>query len=142
MDGLGLKAIAAQLNEEGVPFPIVGRRGRGSWAPSVIREMLRNPRYRGLYVHGKVKKVRRAGAVQRVKADPTEVITVEIPEWRIIDDDTWIAVQESFHSRKPTQGRAAHDRPAARYPLTGRAPWSGSSSNFAPSSDGWPGRSP
>src|SRR6266545_4732400 len=78
LDGRGLKAIARALNREGVPSPSAGRRGTGSWAPSCIRMMLQNARYRGLYVHGREKKLRRAGSVQRVKADPTEVLTIEI----------------------------------------------------------------
>ena len=32
--GRGLKQIAHQLNDEGVPAPSAGRRGSGSWAPS------------------------------------------------------------------------------------------------------------
>src|SRR5690606_31965140 len=66
LGGRGLKAIAHGLNREGVPSPTVGRRGSGSWAPSGIRAMLLNPRYRGLYVHGRVKKARRKGKRVRV----------------------------------------------------------------------------
>ena len=75
----GLKQIAHSLNAEGVPPPSAGRRGTGSWAPTCIRAMLLNPRYRGLYVHGKLKKVRRNGNVLRVKADPSEIITTDLP---------------------------------------------------------------
>lgn len=58
----GLKAIAHQLNNEGIPAPSAGRRGSGSWAPSAVRTILRNPRYRGVYIHGRIKKVRQAAA--------------------------------------------------------------------------------
>ncbi len=118
LEGRGLKTIAHRLNDEGVPSPTVGRRGRGSWAPTGIREMLRNPRYRGEYIHGRVKKLRRGGRVVRVKADPSEVIAVDIPEWRIVDDETWFAVQERFAARKPMGSRG---RPAAKYALSGIA---------------------
>lgn len=116
-DGMGLKSIAHALNAEGVPPPAAGRRGSGSWAPSAIRAMLLNPRYRGVYIHGRVKKVRQGGAARRVKADPQETIVVEIPEWRIVDDETWFAVHELFTSRGQTP-RKPLGRPA-RYALSG-----------------------
>jgi site-specific DNA recombinase len=120
--GLGLKALARALNREGVPPPKAGRRGSGSWAPTCIRAMLQNPRYRGVYVHGKIKKLRRAGEVSRVRAEPTEIMIIDIPEWRIVDDETWFAVQERFASRvRDPSTISRHGGPAARYPLTGIA---------------------
>ena len=116
--GRGLKQIAHGLNNDGVPAPSVGRRGSGSWAPSAVRTILLNARYRGVYIHGRIKKVRQAGAVIRVKADPTEMLTIEIPEWRIVDDATWFAVNAKFGSRE-SSNRAG--RPASKYPLTGIA---------------------
>lgn len=115
----GLKAIASKLNEEGVPAPMAGRRGTGSWSPGAVRVMLLNPRYRGLYVHGKVKRVRRGGAAERIKADPSEVLTREIPEWRIVDDETWLAVQEKFAER--ANGPEKTPRTMGRYALSGIA---------------------
>lgn len=118
----GLKAIAIGLNNDGVPPPSAGRRGTGSWSPGALRAMLINPRYRGLYVHGKVKKVRRNGCVERVKADPTDVITVEIPEWQIIDDETWSIVQERFAARVECRGPSGRGgNSTARYALSGIA---------------------
>ncbi len=127
--GSGLKAIARALNRESVPCPTVGRRGSGSWNPGGIRPMLMNPRYRGVYMHGRMKLLRRAGKTIRQKADPSEVITVELPEWRIVDDSTWFAVAELFDKRtgerkeKIAAGKPAprSKRPAAKYPLSGIA---------------------
>lgn len=116
--GRGHKTIAHALNNEGVPAPSAGRRGSGSWSPSSVRVILLNPRYRGIYIHGRLKKVRQGGAFVRVKADPHEMITTEIAEWRIVDDDTWFAVQERFTSRGP---RGPVGRPAPRYALIGIA---------------------
>ena len=121
VDGRGLKAIARGLNHEGVPPPSAGRRGTGSWAPSCVRVMLQNPRYRGVYIHGRVKKVRRAGCVQRVKADPAEILMVDIPEWRIVEDDVWFAAQARFTKRAAQEPALRRDRPAAKYPLSGIA---------------------
>jgi hypothetical protein len=101
-DGRGLKQIAHALNNEAVPAPSAGRRGSGSWAPSAVRTILLTPRYRGTYIHGRIKMVRQSNGVIRVKADPTEMITVDIPEWQIVDDAIWFAVNERFTSRTPT----------------------------------------
>ena len=100
--GRGLKQIAHQLNDEAVPAPSAGRRGSGSWASSAVRTILLNARYRGVYIHGRIKKVRQAGSMVRVKADPTEVLVTDVPEWRIIDDATWFAVNERFTTRGPS----------------------------------------
>lgn len=113
----GIKAIAHQLNEEGVPAPAAGRRGSGSWAPGAVRTILLNPRYRGVYIHGRIKKLRQGGGTIRVKAEPHELITIELPEWRIVDDATWFAVQERFTTRGPRPRSAqAH---GAKYALSG-----------------------
>jgi site-specific DNA recombinase len=79
LDGRGLRAIAHQLHLEGVPAPSAGRRGSGSWAPSAIRSILLNARYRGVYIHGRIKKLRHGGVPVRVKADPQDTIVTELP---------------------------------------------------------------
>jgi len=111
----GLKQIAHKLNNEGVSAPAAGRRGSGSWSPSAVRTILLNPRYRGVYIHGRIKKVRQGGGLIRVKADPREVLTVDLPEWRIVNDAIWFAVQERFTTRGPS---LRIGRPAAKYALT------------------------
>ncbi len=118
LEGRGFKAIARALNREGVPSPTVGRRGSGSWAPSCIRSMLLNDRYRGVYIHGRVKKLRRATSVKRVRADPAEVIMLEIPEWRIVDDETFLAVQQRFAEKASAPRVGRRDLPGAKYPLS------------------------
>ena len=113
----GIKAIAHQLNADGVPAPSAGRRGSGSWAPGAVRTILLNPRYRGVYLHGRIKKLRQGGGVIRVKAEPHEMLTMELPEWRIVDDITWFAVQERFTKRGPQPRSAQAD--GAKYALSG-----------------------
>jgi site-specific DNA recombinase len=44
-EGAGLRTIAKTLNERGIPSPRAGKRGTGSWAPTVVRTMLHNERY-------------------------------------------------------------------------------------------------
>ena len=58
--GRGLKQIAHRLNHEGVPAPSAGRRGSGAWVPGAVRTILLNVRYRGVYLHGRIKKLRQA----------------------------------------------------------------------------------
>ncbi len=54
----------------------------------------------------------------RVKADPTEVLITDVPEWRIVDDATWFAVNERFTTRGPSPRSG---RPLGKYPLSGIA---------------------
>jgi hypothetical protein len=86
-----------------------------------VRTILLNPRYRGVYLHGRIKKLRQHGASCRVKADPREVIETEIPEWRIVDDATWFAVNTRFTTRDPTCEATPNvqKKPAAKHALTG-----------------------
>ena len=115
--GRGLRQIAHRLNNEGLQAPSAGRRGSGSWSSSAVRTILLNVRYRGIYLHGRIKKLRQGGTICRIKADPRDVIETEIPEWRIVDDATWFAVQERFTTRDPQAGSAT--KPRAKYALTG-----------------------
>lgn len=117
-DGLGFKKIAYTLNADCVAPPAAGKRGTGTWAPGCIRAMLLNARYRGVYVHGKVKKLRQGGAVTRVRAEASDVITVEIPEWRIVDDETWAKAQAAF---EPASLVRRMSKTRAKYALTGIA---------------------
>jgi hypothetical protein len=69
---------------------------------------LLNACYRGVYVHGRIKKARQGRGAVRVTADPSEVMVVEIPEWRIVDDATWFAVK--LGSRRAARMRAQAGR--------------------------------
>ncbi len=121
LEGRGLKKIAIGLNNDGIPSPMAGTRGTGSWSPGAITVMLRNERYHGVYAHGKVKRVKKGKkkvVVGRSSTDPTmEVTRKDMPEWRIIDEDSWIAVQRKIEKRKHDQVRRPW-APTARYALT------------------------
>jgi hypothetical protein len=117
LSGRGLKQIAHRLNEEGIPAPSAGRRGSGSWSPGAARTILLNVRYRGVYLHGRIKKLRQGGTVCRIKADPREAIETEVPEWRIVDDATWFAVHARFSTREPRADVAT--KLGTKYALTG-----------------------
>jgi site-specific DNA recombinase len=104
LSGLGLTRIAGVLNDRGIAPPSAGRRGCGWWSPGAIREILRRERYRGVYVHGVKDRVRRDGKRKAVLADPSKVVRVEIPEWRIIDEPTWEAVQKLIAQKADLAG--------------------------------------
>ena len=119
--GAGLKRIAVRLNNEHVAPPSAGRRGTGSWCPGAIREMLRNARYRGIYTHGKTVRVRRGAKRVAMKAPIEDIITLEVPEWRIVDDTTWLDVQDLMGQRAADADKLRRPGPRTRYALTGLA---------------------
>lgn len=94
--GHGLAAIAKVLNSEGVPAPQPPRnRPYRGWCPTAIRVMLQNERYRGVHVWNRTRKMRnpetgRKTSRQRPDAD---AIRHQVPEWRIVSDQQWEAVQ-------------------------------------------------
>lgn len=111
LEGLGLKRIAKVLNSRRIPSPQAGRRGTASWSPSVLHEMLRRERYRGVIVWGSIAKTYRGGTkvrVRRSKADP-QIVRTERPDLRIIDEELWLAAQARIAGRatgpKPSPGR-------------------------------------
>jgi site-specific DNA recombinase len=102
-EGEGLRGICKALNQRGVPSPQAGKRGTGSWSPTVVRPILRRERYHGVLVYGVTKKTYRGGTKVRVKRSANEIIRVQRPELKIVPDDLWERVAERFrrNSHKP-----------------------------------------
>lgn len=95
-NGNSLAAIAKTLNAEGVQAPQPPRnRQIRAWCPSSIREMLRNERYRGVFVWNRTKKERNPETGRKTSRPRPESDwkRVEVPEWRIISEDLWERVQ-------------------------------------------------
>lgn len=69
-------------------------------------------------MHGRIDRPRRDGKRLTVKADANKLLRVEMPEWRIIDEEIWAEVQ-AMRARKHRDTRAPG--PAAKYPLAGVA---------------------
>lgn len=94
--GLSIKGVAKRMNRDKAasPTPRAGR--QQSWAPSSIRVILRNERYRGIVVWAKTKKIRNPATGRRVqrKRPQTEWLRVEQPELRIVPEKLWLAVRE------------------------------------------------
>jgi site-specific DNA recombinase len=137
-DGFGPTSIAKTLNgdpryrEHGLRYfegmnPRTPRKGTGSWAPSSIREMLRNLRYTGKVPFGEFRKTYRAGSKTRVRTgDPTYAGR---PDLRIISDTLWMDAERRIKAMRGvytrTTGGALWGRPprgaASPYLLSGLA---------------------
>ncbi len=115
--GSGLRAIAHDLNAEGVQAP----RGRG-WAPSAVREMLRNPLYRGEYLWNRSEWIKDhdTGRRCRIERPESEWVRQFDESWRIVTDAQWDAVQAAIGSRSTQVAKSrAGGRAYARHALSG-----------------------
>lgn len=116
-DGMGDRAIARRLNDEGVSPPYADRkrnRKTRGWAPTTIGGILASPRYRGWNKWGQTEIERGRGPKQIVeRAEP--LVDEAAPSWRIVDDELWEAVQKAKAGRqtdpeaktRPRAGRAS-----------------------------------
>lgn len=111
-DGQGIKAIAHALNAEGVapPRPRAMKLRPASWAPTAIREMLRNELYRGVRVWNRSRWVRgRNGKRRRIERPAAEWVRQVDERWRIVEDARWWTVREQAERRagrkRSIQGR-------------------------------------
>lgn len=102
--GKSPRAIALQLNTEGVPGP------RGTrWRATTIRPdrsrgngMLSNRIYVGQLVHNRTSKViNPVTRKTRIRPNPaSEWVTEAVPQLRIIDDDLWQRVQDELEGNR------------------------------------------
>jgi hypothetical protein len=66
-----------------------------------VRRLLGNCKYVGIWVWGKLRSIRNSkGKVKQEKAPEADVLTVERPDLRIIDDKTWAARRYSRSATK------------------------------------------
>jgi site-specific DNA recombinase len=71
-------ATAVALNKARIPSP-----GGATWSPQVVKNVLRNPIYRGEYRHGVSRCVARGGTLVRERSPEAEVLHIPHPELRI-----------------------------------------------------------
>jgi site-specific DNA recombinase len=94
-DEFSIKAVTKQLNRDHIesPRPRPGR--QQSWAPSSVRHVLQNERYRGVVTYGRTKKIRNPQSGKRVYRRQPESgwVRVETPEQRIVSDELFARVQ-------------------------------------------------
>lgn len=112
--GRGPKAIALDLNAEGIP----SARG-GEWRGSAIAGhrarglgVLHNPIYAGRYLYNRVRMVRDPESRRRIsRVNPAdERVEVAMPELAIVSEATWQQVQDAAAQRS-TGAIVSHRRP-------------------------------
>lgn len=95
--GSGLAQIAKILNAEGTLAPQPPRtRTMRAWCVSSLHEILRNERYRGVYVWNRTEKRRNPETGRKVsKARPeSQWLRILVPDWRIVSDQQWAGIEE------------------------------------------------
>ncbi len=94
-DGESMMGIAKALNRDKIPSPQNSRaRKEGSqWSTSAIQDILRNEKYKGVYVWNVSYQSEhpKTGQLIKVKKAAHEVIRLERPEIRILPDTLWEA---------------------------------------------------
>ncbi len=119
-EGWGLREIAKELNDRGVPCPKVGKRGSGYWKHTTIFPMLRRQRYRGVIVWGAKKKTYQRGTKVRVSRPESELVRTQKAELRIVSEELWAAVQARIaKNRRENKGCRAPRGAPPKYLLSG-----------------------
>jgi hypothetical protein len=105
--GLGLRTLAHRLNEEGAPSP-----RKNGWAPTAIREMLRNPIYRGERIWNRSYWVKdhETGKRRRFGRPESEWPRQQDESWRIVSDELWEAAQTTRGKRNERHLRDGRGR--------------------------------
>jgi site-specific DNA recombinase len=101
-DGNSLSAVSKLLNERSVAPPNAGKsRRRTGWSHLTIRDMLRRDKYRGIHKWGKKYEVRdpETGKKQWRHRPEEEVLSISVPQWRIVSDVLWERVQSQIKLR-------------------------------------------
>lgn len=117
--GAGYRTIAHALNVAGVPPPRAGKRGTGSWSPSVVFEVLRRERYLGRVAWGRYRKGYRKGTKVRRRQVDDEVLVREHPELRIVSDELWARAQARTRVVRERRGEPTREGRAPKYLLSG-----------------------
>jgi site-specific DNA recombinase len=101
-DGYGLKRIARQLNEDGVPSPRPQQGRPAGWAPSSLRAVLHRDLYRGVLVWNIVRKCDEDGEPHRSKRAEADWLRRDVPDLRIVPEALWEAAHARLASARAT----------------------------------------
>jgi site-specific DNA recombinase len=123
LEGHSLANIARRLNDSHVPPPRVHVTNRRTgWKDSTIRAMLHNDTYTGKATYGRRTWRKFPGTNKRrprVQPD-SSVHVLDVPERRIVDADTWEAVQGRLEAVRAHYTKTADGNPKGRS-VAGRA---------------------
>jgi site-specific DNA recombinase len=100
--------IASDLTCDGVAAP----KG-GAWTMQTINKILQNELYVGVYVRNKCRKIRNPNTGNRVPRPPLssdDVLRVEMPHLRIVDQETWDTAQRVRQERASIHGKKGTER--------------------------------
>lgn len=102
--GVGVKSIAHSLNAHGIP---AARKG-STWAPTAIREMIRNETYIGRLLWGRSEWRKDPNTGKRVRLETPSHRWVEHRDegLRIVSPEVWEAVQSRITARQGTMRRS------------------------------------
>jgi DNA invertase Pin-like site-specific DNA recombinase len=105
--GLGLGAIADNLNRRGVPAPQAARsrERRSAWSKSTLWAVLRNPLYRGTLVYGKARYAEIGKKRGKQRRPPAEHVVVPGAVPALVTDELWQVAQAKHGTRKFGVGR-------------------------------------
>lgn len=107
--GIGRATIAKTLNDEGALAPTPKRGPRG-WAGSSVMAVLNRPLYIGIVEYGRRKTRDRWGQRKVTKRPTADVIRVEVPHLRVVDDALWQAVRARYETARQDYLRATGGR--------------------------------
>lgn len=117
LEGRSLTAIARLLNEQGVSPPRVHAKNRRTgWKDSTIRAILHNESYIGRWRYRASQWRKVPGTNRRVptRRGEHQAIVSERPQLRIIDADTWQAVQQRLEEVHRFYTRTSAGKPKGR----------------------------
>ena len=103
-EGYGHRAICRDLNIEGVLFPKPHIRKDGmvttGWAPSTVKTILKRESYIAIFHYNKTESgaMRKDKKIRRRPKD--ELLTIELPELRIVPQEVWDRVVERHKEMK------------------------------------------
>lgn len=102
--GWSINKIARELTTQGAPKG--PRSTKPGWHPQSVRGLLDNRKYIGKWPWGKTKTIRdSSGRKKQIDADPQDVVRVERPSLRIVDDDTWNRAQMKLKQLEAKYGK-------------------------------------
>jgi site-specific DNA recombinase len=118
LSGLSFNGIAIGLNTDQVPSPRdkTQHKRKVGWSHSTIRAILYNERYVGVWSFNVRRWVKIPGTNRRrpERKDASEVVRTVRDDLRIIDRDTWDAVQDRLRSTKARFTKDADGKPKGR----------------------------